>query len=167
VQLKEIVEKFAGSGVAKDRMYRLKKYPLAFRGSRLVDWLITSDYAKNRPAGVALGQRLYDNNMIRHVVSGLTEFDDRDLMYTLRPKEALLDCPSAKTAINAEGEHQNGWLLLKGVYYQRVYVVIDIGPKVIFVYSSPQAQHPRMRMHLKGATYTIYHNERANEAAQV
>src|SRR5262249_16198142 len=65
--LKEIVDKFAISEHVKDRMNRLKKYPQAFKGAKLVDWLIANEYARNRPAAVAIGQRLYDNNHIRHV----------------------------------------------------------------------------------------------------
>jgi hypothetical protein len=67
----EVMHKLARSDVPKDKRHHLKLFPQSFKGNRLVDWFIEVGFAKSRPAGMALGQRLYDLLLIRHVRSRL------------------------------------------------------------------------------------------------
>ncbi len=59
---------------------------------------------------------------------------------------------------------QIGWVLLKGVYYQRVFMVLQIASKILYLYVDDTAQVPFRRVKLKkGGTYTLHFNERSEK----
>ncbi len=59
---------------------------------------------------------------------------------------------------------QIGWVLLKGVYYTRVFLVLEIASKTLYLYPSDTAPHPFRRVKLKkGGTYTLHFNERSEK----
>ncbi len=96
-QLSEIFERFSKSSTVKERRVQLKLYSKAFKGKRLVDWLIEHHFAKSRPMGLAIGQRLFDCNLIRSVL-GFGEFEDSmQDVYTILPRPQLAGSPTAKS----------------------------------------------------------------------
>lgn len=64
----------------KDRSYHLKTYKDCLLGSELVSWLVEHEYAPDRGAALALGKRLGEAQLLRHVV-GEHELKDEPLFY--------------------------------------------------------------------------------------
>jgi len=153
-ELDSIAESFALSGHVKDRRYHLKKYHLCFKGCRLADWLIERGYTKNRAGAAAIAQRMYDANVIRHVVDE-KEFEDTDQLYTLQNKTALQSNHSPLELCGRE-KCFTGDLLLKGVHYMRVFAVLALESKKLYLFRHNLAKEPIMKIKLKGTKYKSF-----------
>lgn len=136
----------------------LKKIKSAFRGHELVSWLVERQLAKQRPAAKAIAQRMLDAFIVRHVYEEM-EFDDSDKLYTfINPAAdgATLEEFRSKAAASNSSTHQ-GYLLLKGVHYNRMYLLLHREKRKLFFYRSHHATSCCiLKLHLKGASMRIF-----------
>jgi small-conductance mechanosensitive channel len=87
-ELVRLAERMQGPGgvAIQDRRHRLAVYPRCFVGSEAVDWLLgTAELTRGE--AVALGQRLVERGLVRHVLDE-HGFRDGNLFYAFRSSPA-------------------------------------------------------------------------------
>ena len=79
----------AAEGLVGTHTYHLKKYKNCFVGKAAVTWLVAHGHARDRGAAVALGNRLVNEGLVRHV-AGEHTFKDAFLFYRLESDAAAM-----------------------------------------------------------------------------
>ena len=159
--LEEIAKEFAReSDKVKSKRYFFKKYKKCFKGSQLVDWLSLKGYASTRAGALALGQRMLDSRVLVHITLEHDFEDTPHLFYTLEDRN-LKHGPSVTDVVLKAGKSNisSSFLLLKGVHYNRLYVVLtNVKGKVpsLYVFRNKQSSHPLSLLRLKGVECTVY-----------
>ncbi len=159
-QLLEINTKLARSKLPADKKRLGKTYPQAFKGSKLVDWLIESEFARSRAEAIAIGQRLLDSQLIWELADSAEFEDSATRIYSISTKEGLEKTPGAKSQLKTEGEYHAGWVLLKGVYYHRTYLVVSVEKQMLYMYTTLGDKHARQAIPLSnGSVFTMYYSD--------
>lgn len=71
----------------KDRRYHLRLYPKCFKGSELIDWMLSQRHVSTRAEGVVVGSSLLMMGIIHHVADD-HNFKDEPLFYRFRADDA-------------------------------------------------------------------------------
>ena len=77
----QFAKKFISEVEVKDRKQTFKTYRKCFVGKDVVDWMVTSKYARTRLDGVKLGRELQGRGLFKHVKGGHPLFDDDKNMF--------------------------------------------------------------------------------------
>lgn len=155
--LEEISLSFSKTPHVSDRRFHLKKYKSDFRGQDLVAWLCEAGYAKNRPAAIALGQRLWDSFYLRAAVEEGGEFEDDDRLFTFLPPLQLEPTTVQEIIQKAGGSSyvMQTQILIKGVRYNKFLCVITKEKKKFFLFRSKESTSPLLKIRLKGINFSI------------
>lgn len=131
-------------------------YRNSFTGSDLVDWIIYSEHASLRPAAFTLAQRLNEAQLVQHVYDKDVEFADRDTTYYIvrLPKDRRRHWPKIEDLL--KGRHVAGEMLLKGVHYNRVWVLLSTTQNKLFMYRPGPKQVPHSSINLRGVSATMH-----------
>ena len=97
--LNEVLTKLSRSALPRDKKRMGKTYPQAFKGAKLVDWLIETDFARTRAEAVAIGQRLLDSQLIWELADSAEFEDSANFIYSITTKEGLEKTPGAKAQL--------------------------------------------------------------------
>jgi hypothetical protein len=159
--LSEVNSKLTRSTLPRDKKRLGKTYPQSFKGARLIDWLSESEFAKSRAEAVAVAQRLLDVGYVWEVSGGSEMLDSETHIYSLSAREGLEKTLGPKAQLKTDGEHHAGWVLMKGVYYHRTYLVVSVDSRMCYLYHSLSDKCARHAINLseKECCYTLYYSD--------
>lgn len=176
--LDSLVDAIRNAGLIKDRRHHFKKYLSCLVGSSLVDWLTINQYASNRQAAVAIGQRLCDAMLLRHVTDEC-DFEDSELLYRLSPLDAegeerypKVGAPPVQLCVsvaelvwNRDSATHLGYVLLKGVKYTRLFGILTGAmntnhPPELYLFRTEEHTHAEAVLDLSQASAVFLVNDK-------
>ncbi|UYV73172.1 PIKFYVE [Cordylochernes scorpioides] len=113
LELSDLWMEVQGATLFRSCKYRQRWYDNAVAGCTLIDWMISTGHAPNRPTAIRLGQGLLDYKYLRCAVKVDQTFSDSPLPY--RPtkqelKSVLEDDQSSSTTLEASQDgHEPLW----------------------------------------------------------